>query len=139
MTRWQDQAECQLADPTLFDEVSKEESQQLQHQRNWHPASLPRVRAALAYCADCPVWKQCVVDRSSDTFTPVVGVYGRQYVGPNEAGRRRRRAAARANSASPRRDAEIRRLRGNGVPYAVLVATYRVSPNTIQRICREAS
>jgi hypothetical protein len=93
--RWQDNAECGAADPTLFDSVTKAESELCQ-KRNITQSQLTRVRAALAYCADCPVWKQCVVEHSSGTYTPVVGVYGRQYVGPNEAGRRRRRAAARA-------------------------------------------
>lgn len=88
MTRWQDNAECGTANGSLFGELTKAEITE----SRGHPTDIQRVRAALAYCADCPVWKQCAVDGASNPNVPVPGVYGRQYVDRITARHRQQRA-----------------------------------------------
>jgi len=92
MKRWQDSAACDVADPRLFDPMTPREAQLAGN----HPDRCLRVRAALDYCRDCPVWKECTLDGADNRLVLVLGTYGGTYVGTDEAKRRRSWATKRA-------------------------------------------
>lgn len=150
---WIEQAACGRAPAYLFDAMTSKESAKVGSNT---ADTFPRIQGALAYCADCPVWKQCLADRADNVDIADVGVYGRQYVGRREAerrmarakarrkrltGRTRQRAASQVRQGSLRerdtidkRNAQMIALHDAGVSFRELGRQFEISAQTVYQV-----